>query len=141
MKRIGLVVLYVFFVVGFAFSQEINVNIELDGKNYKLNLAESGAAKSFVSAVCDKKLSMTKYGDFEFYSYTVLDYKSEDVKMSHYKAGYIYYNVNYKAVSVAYADHDLGVSEAIEIGEFADKSVCSVLKNLSGKNIFVFKTE
>ncbi|MCI5542230.1 MULTISPECIES: hypothetical protein [Treponema] len=44
----------------------------------------------------------------------------------------------FQAISVAYADHCIGSTRAVEIGEFADKSVCDVLKNLSSRSVFAF---
>ncbi|MDY2617111.1 MAG: hypothetical protein SOV76_11250 [Treponema succinifaciens] len=44
----------------------------------------------------------------------------------------------FQAISVAYADHCIGSTKTVEIGEFADKSVCDVLKNLSSRSVFAF---
>lgn len=111
-----------------------SVNVEIGGKVFQLNLSETGAAESFVSAVAGKSIDMSRFGGFEFYSYTTLSAASTDERTSLYKAGHIYYNVRYKAISVAYADHDLGSGSAVEIGEFADKSVCTFLKEFSVRN-------
>lgn len=111
-----------------------SVNVEIGGKVFQLNLTETDAAEIFVSAVAGKSIDMSRFGGFEFYSYTTLSASSADERTSLYKAGHVYYNVRYNAVSVAYADHDLGELDAVEIGEFADKSVCSFLKEFSGRN-------
>lgn len=111
-----------------------SVNIEIGGKVFQLNLAETGAAESFVSAADGKSIDMSRFGGFEFYSYTTLSAASADERTSLYKAGHVYYNLDFKAISVAYADHDLGSGSAVEIGEFADKSVCAFLKEFSGRN-------
>lgn len=111
-----------------------SVNVEISGKVFQLKLSETGAAESFVSAATGKSIDMSRFGGFEFYSYTTLNASSADERTSFYKAGHIYYNLDFKAVSVAYADHDLGSYKAVEIGEFADKSVCSFLKEFSGRS-------
>ncbi len=111
-----------------------SVNVEIGGKVFQLNLSETDAAESFVSAAAGKSIDMSRFGGFEFYSYTTLSASSADKRTSLYKAGHVYYNIRYNAVSVAYADHDLGDADAVEIGEFADKSVCSFLKEFSGRN-------
>lgn len=138
MKKFALVLTA---LVAGAFAFAKSVNVEIGGKDYKLNLAETGTAKSFVSSVLGKSLDMVKYGGFEFYSYTTLNAASSDAQTSFYKAGHVYYNLDFNAISVAYADHSLGSYKAVEIGEFADKSVCASLENLSGHNIFVFNAE
>lgn len=138
MKKI-ILFLCAFFCGAFVFAK--NVNVEIGGKNYKLNLAETGAAESFVSSALGKNLDMVKYGGFEFYSYTALNAAASDEQTSFYKAGHVYYNLDFNAISVAYADHNLGSYKAVEIGEFADKSVCAALKNLSERNVFVFNAE
>lgn len=111
-----------------------SVNVEIGGKVFQLNLSETGAAESFVSAAAGKSIDMSRFGGFEFYSYTTLSAASADERTSLYKAGHVYYNLDFKAISVAYADHDLGSGSAVEIGEFADKSVCAFLKEFSGRN-------
>ena len=121
------------------FAQSQSISIEFGGKSYELNLSKNKTAEVFAKAVDGKSLPMTKYGGFEFYSYTVLDYDKIDATTSAYKAGRIYYNLNFQAISVAYADHSIGSAKAVEIGEFADKSVCDTLKNLSSGSVFSFK--
>lgn len=111
-----------------------SVNVEIGGKVFQLNLSETGAAESFVSAAAGKSIDMSRFGGFEFYSYTTLSASSADERTSLYKAGHVYYNLDFKAISVAYADHDLGSGSAVEIGEFDDKSVCAFLKEFSGRN-------
>ncbi len=111
-----------------------SVNVEIGGKVFQLNLSETGAAESFVSAAAGKSIDMSRFGGFEFYSYTTLSASSADKRTSLYKAGHVYYNLDFKAISVVYADHDLGSGSAVEIGEFADKSVCAFLKEFSGRN-------
>lgn len=111
-----------------------SVNVEIGGKVFQLNLSETEAAESFVFAAAGKSIDMSRFGGFEFYSYTTLNASSADERTSLYKAGHVYYNLDFKAISVAYADHDLGSGSAVEIGEFADKSVCTFLKEFSGRN-------
>ncbi len=123
----------------FAQSQSQKMSVEFGGKSYELNLASTKTAETFAKSVGGKSLSMTKYGGFEFYSYTALDYGKSDATTSVYKAGRVYYNLNFQAVSVAYDDHSIGSAKAIEIGEFADKSACDALKNLSNESVFSFK--
>ena len=131
--------LFAIFVSVSIFAQSQSINIEFSGKSYELNLSKNKTAEVFAKTIDRKSLSMTKYGGFEFYSYTALDYDKIDATTSAYKAGRIYYNLNFQAISVAYADHSIGSAKAIEIGEFADKSVCDALKNLSNGSVFVFK--
>ena len=121
------------------FAQSQSINIEFGGRSYELNLSQNKTAEIFAKNLDRKSLSMTKYGGFEFYSYTSLDYDKSDATISAYKAGRIYYNLNFQAISVAYADHSIGSAKAVEIGEFADKSICDALKNLSNGSVFVFK--
>lgn len=123
----------------FAQSQVQKMSVEFGGKSYELNLASNKTAETFTKAVIGKSLSMTKYGGFEFYSYTALDYGKSDATTSVYKTGRIYYNLNFQAISVAYDDHSIGFAKAVEIGEFADKSACDTLKNLSNGSVFSFK--
>lgn len=113
-----------------SFAQSQKISVEFGGKSYELNLAKTVGGKS---------LSMEKYGGFEFYSYTALDHDAGDATTSMYTAGHVYYNLNFKAISVAYDNHNIGSGKAVEIGEFADKSACDVLKNLSDKSIFSFR--
>lgn len=120
------------------FAQSQSINVEFGGKSYELNLSQNKTAEVFAEKVNGKSLSMTKYGGFEFYSYTVLDYGKSDAATSVYEAGHVYYNLNFQAISVAYADHSIGSAKAVEIGEFADKSVCDALKNLSNGSVFAF---
>lgn len=141
MKKIFSLLLAIFAGAGiFAQSKNAqNINIEFGGKSYELNLSQNKTAETFAKAVDGKSLSMTKYGGFEFYSYTALDYDKSDSTTSVYKAGRIYYNLDFKAISIAYADHNIGSAKAVEIGEFSDKSVCDALKKLSNGSVFVFK--
>ena len=134
--------LFALFAATGIFAQSKNtqtINIEFGGRSYELNLSQNKTAEIFVKNLDGKSLSMTKYGGFEFYSYTALDYGKSDAATSAYKAGHVYYNLDFKAISVAYADHSIGSAKAVEIGEFADKSVCGALKNLSSGSVFVFK--
>lgn len=140
MKKMFLI-LFVLFAVASVFAQSKNtqkMNIEFGGKTYALNLSKNKTAEIFAKTVNRKSLSMSKYGGFEFYSYTALDYGKSDATTSAYKAGRVYYNLDFQAISVAYADHSIGSTKAVEIGEFADKSVCDVLKNLSNISVFAF---
>lgn len=141
MKKLVSLLFAIFASVGI-FAQPKNtqtINIEFGEKSYALKLSQNKTAEVFAKNLDGKSLSMSKYGGFEFYSYTALDYGKSDATTSAYKAGRIYYNLNFQAISVAYADHSIGSAKAIEIGEFADKSVCDALKNLSNGSIFVFK--
>lgn len=134
-------ILFALFAATGIFAQSKNtqkMNVEFGGKFYELNLSQNKTAEVFAEKVNGKSLSMTKYGGFEFYSYTALDYGKSDATTSAYKAGHVYYNLDFKAISVAYADHSIGSAKAVEIGEFADKSVCDVLKNLSSRSVFAF---
>ena len=133
--------LFVLFAATAVFAQAKNtqkMSVEFGGKSYELNLSKNKTAEAFAKTVNGKSLSMTKYGGFEFYSYTALDYGKSDATTSVYKAGHVYYNLNFQAISVAYADHSIGSAKAVEIGEFADKSVCGALKNLSSGSVFAF---
>ena len=133
--------LFALFAATGIFAQSKNtqtINIEFGGRSYELNLSQNKTAEIFVKNLDGKSLSMTKYGGFEFYSYTALDYGKSDAATSAYKAGHVYYNLDFKAISVAYADHSIGSAKAVEIGEFADKSVCDALKNLSSGSVFAF---
>lgn len=133
--------LFVLFAAAAIFAQSKNtqkMSVEFGGKSYELNLSQNKTAEFFAEKVNGKNLSMTKYGGFEFYSYTALDYGKSDSSTSAYKAGHVYYNLNFQAISVAYADHSIGSAKAVEIGEFADKSVCDALKNLSNGSVFAF---
>ncbi len=138
MKKIFSLLLAIFASVSI-FAQSQNINVEFGGKSYELNLSKNKTAEIFAKAVDGKSLSMTKYGGFEFYSYTALDYGKSDATTSAYKAGRVYYNLDFKAISVAYANHSIGSAKAVEIGEFADKSACDALKNLSSGSVFSFK--
>lgn len=138
MKKLVLFLFAIFASVSI-FAQSQSINIEFGGRSYELNLSQNKTAEIFAKNLDNKSLSMTKYGGFEFYSYTSLDYDKSDETTSTYKAGRIYYNLNFQAISVAYADHSIGSAKAVEIGEFEDKSVCDVLKNLSNGSVFVFK--
>lgn len=134
-------ILFALFAAAAVFAQSKNtqkMSVEFGGKTYALNLCQNKTAETFAKNLNGKSLSMTKYGGFEFYSYTALDYDKIDTTTSAYKAGRIYYNLDFKAISVAYADHSIGSAKAVEIGEFADKSVCDVLKNLSNGSVFAF---
>ena len=131
--------LFAFFASVSIFAQSQNINIEFGGKSYELNLSQNKTAETFAKAVDGKSLPMTKYGGFEFYSYTALDYGKSDATTSAYKAGRVYYNLNFQAISIAYTDHSIGSAKAVEIGEFSEKSVCDALKNLSNGSVFVFK--
>lgn len=134
--------LFALFAATGIFAQSKNtqkMSVVFGGKSYELNLSKNKTAEVFAEKVNGKNLSMTKYGGFEFYSYTALDYGKSDAVTSAYKAGHVYYNLNFQAISVAYADHSIGSANAVEIGEFADKSVCDALKNLSNGSVFVFK--
>ena len=73
MKKLISLLLAIFASVGI-FAQPQKMNIEFGGKSYELNLASNKTAETFTKAVIGKSLSMTKYGGFEFYSYTALDY-------------------------------------------------------------------
>lgn len=129
-------------VVFCSFAQSKNtqsINVEFGGKSYALNLSQNKTAEVFAKKLDGKSLSMTKYGGFEFYNYTAFDYGKSDETTSVYKAGRIYYNLNFQTISVAYADHSIGSAKAVEIGEFADKGVCEALKNLSNGSVFSFK--
>ena len=140
MKKIFSLLLAIFASVSI-FAQSKNtqtINIEFGGRSYELNLSQNKTAEIFVKNLDGKSLSMAKYGGFEFYSYTALDYGKSDAATSAYKAGHVYYNLNFQAISVAYADHSIGSAKAVEIGEFADKSVCGALKNLSIGSVFAF---
>ncbi|WP_296091473.1 flavodoxin [uncultured Treponema sp.] len=141
MKKLVLILFVLFAATGiFAQSKDTQkMNVEFGGKSYELNLFKNKTAEVFAEKVNGKSLSMTKYGGFEFYSYTALDYGKSDSSTSAYKAGHVYYNLDFQAISVAYADHSIGSAKAVEIGEFADKSVCGALKNLSSGSVFVFK--
>lgn len=133
--------LFVLFAATGIFAQSKDtqkMNVEFGGKSYELNLSQNKTAEAFAEKVNGKSLSMSKYGGFEFYSYTALDYEKSDFSTSAYKAGHVYYNLDFKAISVAYADHSIGSAKAVEIGEFADKSVCGALKNLSSGSVFAF---
>ena len=136
--------LFVLFAATGIFAQSKDtqkMNVEFGGKSYELNLSQNKTAEAFAEKVNGKSLSMTKYGGFEFYSYTALDYGKSDSSTSDYKAGHVYYNLNFQAISVAYADHSIGSAKAVEIGEFADKSVCGALKNLSSGSVFAFSLD
>ena len=140
MKKLISLLLAIFSTVGiFAQSQSQKMSIEFGGKSYELNLASNRTAETFAKSVGGKSLSMTKYGGFEFYSYTAIEYGKSDATTSVYKAGRVYYNLNFQAISVAYDDHSIGSAKAVEIGEFADKSACDVLKNLSNESVFSFR--
>ncbi len=140
MKKLISLLLALFASVGiFAQSQSQKMSVEFGGKSYKLNLASTKTAETFAKSMGGKSFSMTKYGGFEFYSYTALDYDKDDATTSVYKAGRVYYNLNFQAISVAYDDHSIGSAKAVEIGKFADKSACNTLKNLSNGSIFSFK--
>ena len=121
------------------FAQSQSINIEFGGKSYELNLSRNKTAETFAKNLDGKSLPMTKYGGFEFYSYTALDYGKSDATTSAYKVGHVYYNLDFNAISIAYVDHNIGSVKAVEIGEFSDKSVCDALKNLSNGSIFSFK--
>ena len=138
MKKIFSLLLAIFAGAGI-FAQSQIINIEFGGKSYELNLSQNKTAETFAKTVDGKSLPMTKYGGFEFYSYTALDYDKSDATTSAYKAGRVYYNLDFKAISIAYDDHSIASAKAVEIGEFSDKSVCDALKNLSNGSVFVFK--
>ena len=137
-------ILFALFAATSIFAQSKNtkkMSVVFGGKSYELNLSKNKTAEFFAKTVDGKSLSMTKYGGFEFYSYTALDYGKSDSSTSAYKAGHVYYNLNFQAISVAYADHSIGSAKAVEIGEFADKSVCGALKNLSSGSVFAFSLD
>ena len=137
-------ILFVLFAAAAIFAQPKDtqkMSVVFGGKSYELNLSQNKTSEAFAEKVNGKSLSMTKYGGFEFYSYTALDYGKSDSSTSAYKAGHVYYNLNFQAISVAYADHSIGSAKAVEIGEFADKSVCGALKNLSSGSVFAFSLD
>ena len=72
-------ILFALFAVAGVFAQSKNtqkMNIEFGGKTYVLNLSKNKIAEIFAKTVNGKSLSMSKYGGFEFYSYTALELES-----------------------------------------------------------------
>ncbi|WP_298739111.1 cyclophilin-like fold protein, partial [uncultured Treponema sp.] len=109
-------ILFVLFAAAAIFAQPKDtqkMSVVFGGKSYELNLSQNKTSEAFAEKVNGKSLSMTKYGGFEFYSYTALDYGKSDSSTSDYKAGHVYYNLNFQAISVAYADHSIGSAKAV----------------------------
>lgn len=123
------------FAVG-ALSAETIV-MKAGAKEFSLEVNDSMCARDFVAFVAGKNIQMQKYGGFEFYVYQQLK-TADEPQTAKYEKGKVYYNTVYKAISFAYADHDLGNAQAILIGSFKDDSVCDFLATAERNTNFSF---
>ncbi len=120
----------------FVFAKDIT--LKAGGKTFELTLAETSLAQSFIKSVSQKNLRFTEYGGFEFYTTNELP-AGTDEKCSAYKAGFVYYNIPYRAISIACANHNLSNAQAVELAEFKDKTALEKLKKLKSGTVFVFE--
>lgn len=120
----------------FVFAKDITLTA--GGKTFELKLAENSFAQSFIKNVNHKNLRFTEYGGFEYYTTNELPVSSEE-KCSSYKAGFVYYNITYRAISIAYENHNLSNAQAIELAEFKDKNALEEVKKLKKETVFIFE--
>lgn len=123
------------FAVG-ALSAETIV-MKAGAKEFSLEVNDSVCAKDFVAFVAGKNIQMQKYGEFEFYVYQRLK-TADEPQTAKYEKGKVYYNIMHKAISFAYADHDLGNVQAILIGSFKDEAACGFLAEAENRTAFSF---
>lgn len=135
MKK-NLIFIALLFAASFVFAKDIT--LKAGGKTFELTLAQNTLAQNFIKTLNQKNLRFTEYGGFEFYTTNELPAKSEE-KLSSYKAGFVYYNIPYRAISIAYSNHNLANAQAVELAEFKDKNALEEIKKLKSGTIFVFE--
>lgn len=130
---------FIFFIAGIflsfsAFAKDYLLLV--NGNSYEFSLSENQTALDFVNTYKGKEINASKFGGFEYYVYTNLELDKNVPQTSDYEMGKIYFNIDYKAVSFAYKNHNIGKAKAILIGEIKDKSVLPILENGSNKLTF-----
>lgn len=128
MKKAFALVVTMFFALSFMSATE-NLFLELNGKRYEVNISSSETANAFVKTLSNENLKFKAFGGFEFYVNRKIKFQNLDKTTTQYKAGFIYYNLDYSAISVVYKDHNISPSKAIEIGHFTDNSIINALEN------------
>ena len=124
-KHLTLFVCLLLFMIcgGAGFAQSKAVTMEFGGKKYEIQLSDTSAAEYFLSLLPLKNETMNKFGGFEYYTNIQFKISSSDKRTKMYRAGHIYYNIHYSAISLVFDDHDISPSEAVEIGTFTDKEM------------------
>lgn len=123
MKNIFMAILSIGFISG-SFCSEIVLN--LGGENFRAELLENDAARKFLNRLPAENLEFQKYGGFEYYASFPLD-ADEKNSTSNLKAGGIYYNFDYRALSVVFADKNIAPSKSVQIASI--KTGTEKLKN------------
>ncbi|MGN0728017.1 cyclophilin-like fold protein [Treponema sp.] len=107
------------------------VYMEFGGKKYEIRLSDTSAAEQFVSLLplnSENAGEMVKFGGFEYYTVLPLKISDTDKRTEKYKAGHVYYNIQYTALSLVFADQNISPSQAVEIGTFTDTKITGILR-------------